>query len=235
MKNKGVKLSYAILVLLSLVMINISILTSPHYSREIVSNREDISIHASQNPNAFISIWNTASTIHLPLESSGTYDFIVDWGDNSYDAITIWNQSAVTHTYTSGGIYTINITGTIVGWRFNNGGDKSKIIEIQQWGCLQLGNSGSYFYGCENLVLTATDNLNLTGTTNLYRAFYICRNLGNTGNMNGWNVSSVTTMKQMFSIANDFDQPIGNWDVSSVINMSEMFYDAFDQSTLKHF
>ena len=41
--------------------------------------------------------------------------------------------------------------------------------------------------------------------------------------MNGWNLSSVITMKEMFAYANDFDQPIGNWDVSSVLNMSFMY------------
>jgi len=187
------------------------------------------------NIPSFISVWNTSKTssgssnsnqVNLPLISSGTYDFMVDWGDGSQDTITSWDQAEVTHSYASEGIYTITITGTIIGWQFNNGGDKLKIIEIKQWGCLRLGNDGSYFYGCANLNLTATDSLNLQGTTTLYQAFRDCTNLGSTGNVNGWNTSSVTDMSYMFYGASNFNLPIGNWDVSSVFNMAEMFYGA---------
>ncbi len=188
----------------------------------------------ASDPNEFISVWNTtkpgstnSNQIHLPLQSSGTYNFIVNWGDGSNDTITVWNQAAVTHTYTSGGVYTINITGTIIGWRFGvSVGDQLKILEIQQWGCLRLGNLGSYFHGCSNLKLTATDNLNLTGTTDLSMAFIGCENLSSSGNMNGWDVSSVTDMSGMFCGASSFNQPIGNWDVSSVTDMIGMFWAA---------
>ncbi|MHA1748092.1 MAG: hypothetical protein ACTSYF_05545, partial [Promethearchaeota archaeon] len=200
MKNKEVILGLVIILIL-LVLVNISTFRPQLQEQKEAPTREEFSVRTSQDPNVFISIWDTTKTsagssgskhVCLPLESNGTYAFIVDWGDDSNDTITIWNQLEVTHTYASEGIYTINITGMIVGWRFNNGGDKLKILEIQQWGCLRLGNSGTYFYGCSNLEHTATDILNLTGTTNLYRAFMICRNLGNNGNMSSWDVSSVT-------------------------------------------
>jgi surface protein len=42
----------------------------------------------------------------------------------------------------------------------------------------------------------------------------------------GWDVSSVTNMRNMFSFASTFNQNIGGWDVSSVINMRLMFYNA---------
>ena len=38
-----------------------------------------------------------------------------------------------------------------------------------------------------------------------------------------WDVSSVTNMSSMFTIATSFNQPIGNWDVSNVTGMSGMF------------
>jgi surface protein len=183
------------------------------------------------NSNTFVSQWDTtltssgssnSSQIRLPL-IFGTHDFTVDWGDGTSDTITSWNQAEVTHTYASEGIYTVAIDGTLVGWRFNDGGDKLKIIEISQWGSIRLGNSDGYFRGSSNLVLTATDALNLTGTTTLERAFEGCTNLGSSGDMNTWDVSSVTNMQWMFLETSSFNQPLGNWDVSGVTNMWGVF------------
>ncbi|MHA1560751.1 MAG: BspA family leucine-rich repeat surface protein [Promethearchaeota archaeon] len=142
-----------------------------------------------------------------------------------------WDQAEVTHTYDSYGDYAVNITGTLIGWCFNNSGDKGKIQEISQWGTMGFGNSGTYFYGCVNLILTAIDEPDLTSTTTMYRAFQFCNNLGMTGNMNSWDVSTVTDMSEMFSYALSFNQNIGGWDVSTVTDMSEMFSYAlsFDQ------
>ncbi len=241
MKNKLLKLSITLVLLSSLVLLNISTSMPPLHDQKQTSTSVEFTIRNSQNPDEFLSVWDTTKTssgsslsnqVTLPLQSIGDYNFFVDWGDGNSDTITIWNQGEVTHDYASEGVYTINITGKIIGWCFDNGGDRLKILEIQQWGCLQLGNSGSYFFGCENLELTATDNLNLTGTTTLYMTFRNCYNLGNSGNMDGWDVSSVTDMKSMFCEASSFNQPIGSWNVSNVWNMSSMFYYAtsFNQS-----
>jgi surface protein len=184
----------------------------------------------------FVSDWDTTETswgssnsnqVRLPLEEGGTYQFLVDWGDGLSDMIDTWNQSEVTHSYTSAGVYTIRINGTLVGWRFNNKGDRSKLVEISQWGQLRLGNSGGYFFGCSNLNLTANDDLNMTGTTSLSYLFCDCWKLGTSGNMNGWDVSNVTDMSWMFKDASTFNQDISAWDVSSVTDMRGLFNDAF--------
>lgn len=186
----------------------------------------------ASGPDEFISVWDTTKTsfgssnssqVRLPLLSSGIYNFTVDWGDLTNDTITIWNQDEVTHNYESEGLYTLRITGIIIGWRFALYGDLLKIAEIQQWGSLQLGNLGEYFSGCYNLELTAIDNLNLTGTTKLFQAFHVCENLGASGSMNGWDTSSVTDMRAMFYGTSSFNQPIEGWNTSSVTDMSHMF------------
>jgi hypothetical protein len=88
---------------------------------------------------AFISTWktdnqttgsSTATQVRLPLESSGTYNFKVDWGDGSASTITTWNDVNTIHTYAAAGTYTLTIVGTITGFRFNNSGDREKIINI---------------------------------------------------------------------------------------------------------
>ena len=75
----------------------------------------------------FISRWNTANVsggssasnqIQLPLVSGGNYNFIAYWGDGTSDLITTWNQAETLHTYSTSGIYTITLQGTIQGFVF---------------------------------------------------------------------------------------------------------------------
>lgn len=194
----------------------------------------------NEEERVFRSVWQTNFTskgssnenqVRLPLDIYGSYNFSVSWGDGTNDIITSWSQEAITHTYDTEGIYEINITGTIIGWGFNNDGDKLKLIGIQEWGCLQLGNSGGYFFGCSNLIINAEDILDLTGTTSFMSAFRECSVLSNVPNINLWNTSEVTNMVATFYCAYDFNQSINNWDVSKVTNMRGMFWDAvsFDQ------
>ena len=185
--------------------------------------------------DAFRSQWDTTKTsagssnnkqVHLPLVSEGNYDFTVDWGDGTSSIITRWDQAEVTHTYFSSGNYTINITGLIIGWSFNDTGDKLKLLVIEEWGKLQLGNSGGYFSGCKNLKITASDVLSLIGTTTLVQAFQNCESLDVVNGMNEWDTSNITDMSSMFYNAKKFNQPIGNWNVSKVENMSYLFCNA---------
>jgi len=182
----------------------------------------------------FVSVWNTskistgsstATQVKLPLDSSGSYNFTVKWGDGSSSIVTGWNNASITHTYSSAGVYTINISGKIIGFKFNNIGDKLKLIRINQWGDLNLGNSSGYFYGTASLNITSTDVPNLTGTTNMASAF---RESGIkfVPSMNEWNMSQVTDMSFMFFKASAFNQNISNWDTSNVVSMYSMFSSA---------
>lgn len=197
-----------------------------------------ISVNLGTDTSAFLSTWNTsavsfgssnASQITLPLTVYGTYNFIVKWGDGSQNIITSYNQPEATHTYASPGVYNLNITGLIDGWALYNSsnahlGDANKLLVISQWGDLQLGNTGYNFDYAKNLKITAVDAPNLTGTTNLANTFSYCSNLGNSGNFNKWNVSTITNMRMIFFDASDFNQSISSWNVSHVTDMSYMFY-----------
>ena len=182
-------------------------------------------------PGAFNSTWNTSkigvsnsTSIKLPLESDGIYNFVADWGDGTNDTITLYNQSEVTHNYGVEGTYNVSITGEIVGFRFNNGSDKLKITDISNWGILRVGNNNGYFYGCSNLNSSATDSLDLTGTTDLSYMFRGASAFN--GSISSWDVSSVIDMDSMFNCASAFNGNISNWDVSSVTNMSYIFIKA---------
>jgi hypothetical protein len=111
----------------------------------------------------FVSTWRTSNTsagsststqVKLPLISTGSYNFVVSWGDGNNSTITAWNQVDVTHTYSIAGDYVITITGTCTGWQFNNTGDRLKLLSITTWGKLKLGNVAAFFYGCANMNLS---------------------------------------------------------------------------------
>jgi surface protein len=181
----------------------------------------------------FTSVWNTNNTsggsststqVQLPLVSSGTYNFIVNWGDGTQNTITVWNQAQTLHTYAVAGTYTITITGTITGFVFNNTGDRNKLLSISNWGNLNLGNSASYFHGCTNLNLsTVVGVLNLNGTTYLSSMFLNCSSLTTINNINQWNVSAVLDMSNLFTNCILFNDDLSNWNTSSVTNMSTLF------------
>lgn len=174
----------------------------------------------------FISTWTTVSApqdIILPLVSNGTYSFNVDWGDGSSDEITAWNQTEKTHSYSSTGTYTVTITGTCVGWKFNNSGSKTLITGVSQWGVLDISTSHA-FHGCTNLNVTATDAPTVSSTTMQY-AFRDCTSL-TTPNLNLWDMSGVTSMVGMFQSATSFNGSVDGWDTSSVATTQNMFIHA---------
>ena len=197
---------------------------------------------ATPLPIAFVSLWRTSNTsggssgsnqVTLPLDSSGTYNFVVDWGDGGpTDTITVWNDPLTTHTYGVSGDYTITITGVINGFRFVNTGDRLKLLNVTQWGPLNVGNLGNYFRGCANLDLSSvSDVLDLVGTTSCSEFFRGCSSLTSINNLEFWDTSSVTFMNGMFSQCPTFNHNISTWDVSSVTNMNSMFISdtLFDQ------
>lgn len=203
-------------------------------------------------PPAFVSTWDTRNTstgssgdtqISLPLRSSGIYNFTVEWGDGTSDTITAYNAPEVTHTYATSGVYTVTITGDINGWAFREGGDRLKITDISSWGPLRLGNDNGYFWGAANMQVTATDALDLTGTTDLGYAFAGAR-LFNNAAISSWDVSNVTSLASIFENATSFNQPLNTWDTANVEVMRAAFYgatafnqplDNWDVSNVWHF
>jgi surface protein len=176
-------------------------------------------------PPSFISVWRTTTineSITLPYETSGFYYGTIDWGDGETSNNIYDNR---THTYVTPGDYIITITGTLIGWSFGvNPISRNKIREVLQWGCLRLGNSGSYFSNCNNLSLSnVTDVLDLTGTNNLSYTFENCTNLTTVPFINSWNTSNVTNMQGMFFECHNFNDDISGWDVSNVTDMGAMF------------
>ncbi len=136
-------------------------------------NLEDQIASQSIDLDSFLMVIDTtqagsaSDTIILEFHSGYTYDYLIDWGDNSSETVTDSND--LTHVYDSSGTYLIRITAASGGadWgglNFNNGGDKEKLIDIRQWGNLQWKNLSNSFYGCDNLDISASDAPDLTIT-----------------------------------------------------------------------
>ena len=178
-------------------------------------------------------------TITLPLLSTGTYNFWIDWGDGRTDYVRSYGQIysgqtvARTHLYpTNFTEYTIRIKGICKGWSYSLlTAEQLKLISIERFGCLELINdtiqtTTPYFSSCANLNLSnVKDTLNLGNTTNLNYLFNEINT--NINLLNNWNVSKVTDMASTFSNSvvpnTKFNSPLSSWDVSNVTNMSFMF------------
>jgi len=164
---------------------------------------------------------SASNGFQLPLISSGAISIDVDWGDGNTDTITSYNQAETLHTYATSGIYTISITNEVRGWKFNNGGDKKKILDISKWGEFNFTEYAA-FSMCSNLTSSATDFPTIS-TTNLQETFRQCGSFN--GDLTGWDVSNVTNLF-FFSFLNSNFQGNGlsTWNTSSLANFNGAFY-----------
>jgi surface protein len=208
------------------------------YSGDIVYVANDFYIYGALtiSSTSFISSWNTTNTsggssasnqIQLPLVSGGTYNFIVDWGDGSQDTITTWNQAETLHTYTTSGIYSISLTGTIEGFVFGGNGDILKILSISNFGNIIFGDSLlGIFSGCTNLSLSSvTDTPDLTSMTRVDNMFEDCT-FSSINNLQNWDVSTIVEFESMFRNCVNFNQDISSWNLTSANSLVRMFLGA---------
>jgi surface protein len=201
----------------------------------------------------FVTKWKTdnpgtsnSTSITIPTFPGITYNYNVDWNnDGVADQIGI--TGSVTHNFGSPGTYFIRISGIFPRIYFNYGGDRRKLLEVNQWGTGIWTNMAFAFNGCENMNINANDAPNLSmatsmeamflGATNLNAdlsawnvstitnmAFLFYKTTNFNGALNTWNVSNVTNMFAMLAEATSFNQAIGNWNIALASNMFNIFY-----------
>ena len=205
----------------------------------------------------FISTWDTRKTnyyststtkIKLPITNSGIYDFEVNWGDGLVNHVTNASSGGREHTYSSPGVYTISITGTISGWNntadgyiADNGMDAIKLTCVHQWDGLkylnpdrdiQLGTPPLEFYNQSRQSFGYSKHLTglpldapQTDSSGYMRGFLLdCEGItGAIDAITGWDVSSFRNIQEFFSSVEDFDADLSHWDVSNVTNISMLF------------
>lgn len=105
----------------------------------------------------------------------------------------------------------------------------STFSEINQWGTAEwismeeaFNNTGSVFSNGLTL-LNATDIPNLSSVTSMKNMFSGCSQLNGPFNINFWNISNVTNLSGMFKGCNNFNQALSLWNTTNVTNLSSMF------------
>lgn len=158
-------------------------------------------------------------TFILPTAGAGSYDYYVDWGDGGAEEHVTANTSQ-THDYNATGTYQIKIRGTFPQIYFNNGGDKAKLMTIDNWGNIKWSSMGNAFRGCAVMQGNYYDVPNLTTASfNISGMFMSCSVFNYPV---PFDTSAVTNMSSMFYWALAFNQPV-LFNTGNVTNISAMF------------
>lgn len=184
------------------------------------------------DPGNFITTWKTDNTgdseddeITIPTNGTG-YDYDVYWeevGDASNNGTLLNNGDGdLTVDFGAVGTYRVEISGDFPQIYFNLGGDRNKILTIEQWGDIAWRSMDSAFEGTTNLTYNATDSPDLSEVNSMAEMFLRARVFN--GELGEWDVSTITNMTSVFENASEFNGDIGSWVVTSVTNMSRMFY-----------
>ena len=175
---------------------------------------------------SFVTVWRVNNQITIPTFPGENYLYTVNWGDGSPDTI---ETGDATHIYNMPGDYTVAISGTFPRIYFgigNNTDNPYNILDVKQWGENIWTSMEEAFVNCINLNVTATDIPNLSLVTSMNNMFLDCESLIGTTSFNDWDVSNVTHMEYLFTLATSFNQDIGSWDVGNVTDMGQMFQEA---------
>ena len=156
----------------------------------------------------------------IPI-NAGTFNYDIST-DGGYSATGV--TGAHTITFSSGaGTYNVVITGTFPGMKFSNGGDKLKILTIDNFGIYGVGSTSQRFAftGCSNLVVNATDTGDFSQVSNFQRAFRACSSITTIPSLD---FSSATNCQELFFVASNLTTfPANLFDNSPAINYTNAF------------
>ena len=157
--------------------------------------RENNQAYFLSNFNADFTIFNNDSIDFLEfyVNTGGVgigNDFHITIGGGTflYDVTTDDGYSATGLTGdhiiefpTAVGIKKVSISGVFPAFDFTSNTDKTKIVEISNFGIYGLGSTNQEyaFEGCTNLTITASDGGNFQNVRNLYQSFMSCNALTN--------------------------------------------------------
>jgi len=156
---------------------------------------------------------------------AGAVNYTIDWGDSQTSTITTVTDP--THTYSTGGIYTIkiNITSGIINYSFIDSPDKLKVTELNNWGTYSgLTSMNACFYTLTNIVLKPTDYPNFSNCTDFVNSFRgVAWDSGTV--FSNYSFSAATTIDLMFASSPSSLNGITQVDFSSVNIAGRAFND----------
>ena len=162
-----------------------------NYQGERVLNQPDDFVFSIKTSHP-----GTSGDLAFEIPTHGTgYSYDVDCNNDGVNEAAA-QTSNYTCTYAAPGSYTIRISGSFPRIYFNNEGDRLKILSIDQWGTGAWTSMANAFYGCENLVLNASDTPNFSAVTDISHMFDGADVLGTgigIGDWN-WNTSNITNI-----------------------------------------
>jgi hypothetical protein len=116
------------------------------------------------SPDGFKTLWRCPDSTQIvlplpPVDNSDTsliYNFTVYWGDGTSNTITSYDDSDITHTYTTSGDKTVTIVGDCEGWSFDYQPTScARLTQVLSWGDPTLFSGFKYlrggFSGASNL------------------------------------------------------------------------------------
>lgn len=176
----------------------------------------------------FITTWNTENPgtsannqITIPHGPGETYNYDLYWentaSSTSNGTTTISGSGAAsspTLTFPEPGFYEVQASGTFPRIFFNDGGDKDKILTVEQWGNIAWTSMERAFFGASNLRVPATDAPDLSGVTSMRRIFHNADSFNDP--IDHWDVSNIISLHSAFYGASSFNQPLNNWDTQSL-------------------
>ncbi|MFA8300050.1 MAG: BspA family leucine-rich repeat surface protein [Hyphomicrobiales bacterium] len=211
--------------LITLLLIGIS---------SLVFSQEDEGL----DKTSFITVWKTdnsgkTNNTSLGIGRNGCkIDIDID-NDGHFEYRNV--NKYIIHDFGVPGEYTIRIRGLLIPENCSeiSPGNQNKLIEVKQWGDIEINNYEYLFAYCENFKITAKDAPNLSKVTSLKKMFYKATNFE--GNIGHWDVSDVVDMSFMFYEAKKFNGDISDWYPVRARIMSYMFYKAesFNQDISK--
>ncbi|HUH74863.1 MAG TPA: T9SS type A sorting domain-containing protein [Chitinophagales bacterium] len=186
--------------------LNLKILL-PNGQVDDLKYQQEQTVDFKLEPSAcFTTVWKTSNfgvtennQIYFPGYSDSEYNiYWEEVNDTSIHGIFQSNKYSTTFTFPQIGTYRVSIAPKENGLHrilFYRSEDKSKIIDVEQWGKIVWSSFQEAFSGCINLKVSALDAPNL---------------------------SSVADMSYMFSNATSFNQSLGNWNLKEEVELDNM-------------
>lgn len=112
------------------------------------------------------------NSVSIPMVSTGTYNYYIDWGDGTNSAqITNYADQNATHTYTTSGEYTIKLHGDLNQLKFKDTNIGKCLTEIQKCN-LSFADITEMFMNCVNLTYVPDNifynSLNITTAKDVF-------------------------------------------------------------------